>query len=148
MANNDNEGTSPLKLFLYVAIIITWALLSFRSCFGCGSEKKSSPDEMKQNVVSTTNKPSKDYSWIVGKWSCNMGSLGTITLIFEGDGTSGSCTEIEMVSYGNGSYKYGSYRVQDDELSYKLNGEKWATTIEIHSGHRLYAGEGYYFHKK
>lgn len=84
-----------------------------------------------------------DYSWIVGTWACNMGGYGTVVLKFDGDGSSGDCTEVEY-----GSYKYGTYHVSGNTLSYKLNGESFTTTIEIQSGHRLHAGGGYYYYKR
>ena len=82
-----------------------------------------------------------DNSWIVGTWSCNT-PYGTMTLKFEGDGSSGSCAELTY-----GSYNYGRYTVKDGVLRYKLNGESITNVIEIHDGHRLYCGGGYYLHK-
>lgn len=82
-----------------------------------------------------------DYSWIVGTWSCTT-PYGTTTLKFDGDGQSGSCSE---VTYG--SYNYGRYSVDGNTLRYKLNGENMTNVIEIHSGNRLYFGGGYYLRK-
>lgn len=82
-----------------------------------------------------------DYSWIVGTWSCST-PYGTMTLKFEGDGSSGSCAELTY-----GSYNYGRYTVKDGVLRYKLNGESLTNVIEIHDGHQLYFGDGYYLHK-
>ena len=97
---------------------------------------------------STTSTPSTsdsgDYSWIVGTWDCDMGAYGKMVMNFEGDGTSGRCSELKA----DGTYKYGSYQVNGDELSYKLTGESFPTTIKIESGHRLSDGDGVYYHKK
>ena len=87
---------------------------------------------------------SGDYSWIVGTWDGDMGAYGKIVLNFEGDGTSGRCSELKA----DGTYRYGSYQVNGDVLSYKLTGESFPTTIKIESGHRLSDGDGVYFHKK
>lgn len=102
--------------------------------FGGSSDYESSYDH---------DSSKEDYSWIVGTWACNMGGYGTVVLKFDGDGSSGDCTEVEY-----GSYKYGTYHVSGNTLSYKLNGESFTTTIEIQSGHRLHAGEGCYYHKR
>ena len=85
----------------------------------------------------------EDYSWIVGTWACDMGAYGTVVIQFEGDGSSGNCTEAQY-----GSYKSGTYHVSGNTLRYKLSGESVTTTIEIESGHRLSAGGGYYYHKR
>lgn len=82
-----------------------------------------------------------DYSWIVGTWSCTT-PYGTMTLKFEGDGSSGSCAELTY-----GSYNYGRYSVKDGVLRYKLNGESLTNVIEIHDSNMLYFGDGYYLHK-
>lgn len=82
-----------------------------------------------------------DNSWIVGTWSCTT-PYGTVTLKFEGDGSSGSCAELTY-----GSYNYGRYSVKDGVLRYKLNGESLTNVIEIHEGNMLYFGDGYYLHK-
>ena len=102
-------------------------------------------DKLKRSYTNSSQNTtySKDFSWIVGTWACDMGSYGTVVVKFDGDGTSGDCAELQY-----GSYKYGTYRVEDNTLRYKLNGESVTTTIEIQSNHRLHAGEGYYYHKK
>ena len=82
-----------------------------------------------------------DNSWIVGTWSCTT-PYGTVTLKFEGDGSSGSCAELTY-----GSYNYGRYSVKDGVLRYKLNGESLTNVIEIHDSNMLYFGDGYYLHK-
>lgn len=111
------------------------------SCGGCSSSSYN--EDRGGNGSNSSSTTSKDYSWIVGTWACDMGSYGTVALKFDGDGTSGNCTEVQY-----GSYKYGTYRVEGNVLCYKLNGESVTTTIEIQSGHRLHAGEGYYYHKR
>lgn len=95
------------------------------------------------DVNSIANGLTKEYEWIVGTWACDMGAYGTVVVKFDGDGSSGTCTEAQY-----GSYKTGTYYVSGNTLCYKLNGESVTTTIEIESGHRLAAGGGYYYHKR
>ena len=73
-----------------------------------------------------------------------MGAYGKVVLNFEGDGTTGRCSELKA----DGTYRYGSYNVNGDVLSYKLTGESFPTTIKIESGHRLSDGDGVYYRKK
>lgn len=104
------------------------------------------PDMTPNSTTNTTNTTSNsgDYSWIVGTWDCEMGAYGKVVLNFEGDGTTGRCSELKA----DGTYKYGSYNVNGDVLSYKLTGESIPTTIKIESGHRLSDGDGVYYRKK
>lgn len=139
MANN-NEELTPRKFWLYVIIILVAIILMFRSCFSCGSSDSGSYGAREQT---SARSDSEDYSWIVGTWSCDMGAYGYVVVTFEGDGKSGSCSELQY-----GSYRYGSYHVSGNELIYKLSGESCSTYLEIQSGHRLYADGGFYFHKK
>lgn len=94
------------------------------------------------NTTTTSN--SGDYSWIVGTWECEMGAYGKVVMNFEGDGNTGRCSELKA----DGTYKYGSYNVDGDVLSYKLTGESFPTTIKIESGHRLSDGDGTYYRKR
>ena len=94
------------------------------------------------STTSTTN--SGDYSWIVGTWDCEMGASGTVVMNFEGDGTKGRCSELQP----DGTFRYGSYQVNGDALSYKLTGESFSTIITIESGHKLNAGDGFYYRKR
>ena len=96
------------------------------------------------NTTNTTTSSSGDYSWIVGTWDCELGAYGKVVLNFEGDGTTGRCSELKA----DGTYRYGSYNVNGDVLSYKLTGESFPTTIKIESGRRLSDGDGVYYHKK
>ena len=102
------------------------------------------PNNTSTNTTTTTTSDSGDYSWIVGTWDCEMGAYGKVVLNFEGDGTTGRCSELKA----DGTYKYGSYSVDGDVLSYKLTGESFPTTIKIESGHRLSDGDGVYYQKK
>lgn len=95
------------------------------------------------NTTNTTNN-SGDYSWIVGTWDCDMGAYGKVVMNFEGDGTSGRCSELKP----DGTYKYGTYQVNGNVLSYKLTGESFSSTINIESGHRLSDGDGQYYRKR
>ena len=103
------------------------------------------PDLTPNNTNTDTNTTSNsgDYSWIVGTWDCEMGAYGKVVMNFEGDGTKGRCSELKP----DGTYRYGSYQVEGDVLSYKLTGESFSTTIKIESGHRLSDGDGLYYHK-
>ena len=93
-------------------------------------------DKTEDRSTSTAN-----YSWIVGTWSCTT-PHGAITLVFNGDGQWGTCSELMY-----GSYKIGTYSVDGNTLRYKLDGESWSNTVEIR-GNRLYLGDGYYLNKK
>ena len=126
-----------MKRIFIIAALVLAVFLIVRSCGGDESEF----EEETSYESSTT--ASEDYSWIVGTWACDMGAYGTVVVKFDGNGSSGDCTEVQY-----GSYKYGTYRVEGNILCYKLNGENMTTTIEIQSGHRLHAGEGYYYHKR
>ena len=121
-----------MKRFMYVAML----LLGLSMMVSCGGNGHS-------NSSKSSSSSSMDYSWIVGTWSCDMGAYGTVVVKFEGNGMSGDCTEIQY-----GSYKYGTYQVNGNTLSYKLNGEAVSTVIEIQPGQRLSAGGGYYYHKR
>ena len=103
------------------------------------------PDMTPNSTSSTTSTTDVgDYSWIVGTWDCEMGAYGKVVLNFEGDGTTGRCSELKS----DGTYKYGSYNVDGNVLSYKLTGESIPTTIKIESGHRLSDGDGVYYRKR
>ena len=73
-----------------------------------------------------------------------MGAYGKVVMNFEGDGTSGRCSELKP----DGTYKYGTYQVNGNVLSYKLTGESFSSTINIESGHRLSDGDGTYYRKR
>ena len=136
--NNKNQDISNAKFLLYIGIIVVALVLMFRSCFGCSSSSNGGEYSYKSNTAD-----SEDYSWIVGTWACDMGAYGLVVVIFDGNGKSGDCTEVQY-----GSYKYGTYSVDGNTLRYKLNDESVTTTIEIEPGHRLSAGGGYYYHKR
>lgn len=99
--------------------------------------------ELRGGGNDNNSKASGGYSWIVGTWACDMGPYGSVVVKFDGDGTSGTCTEAQY-----GSYKTGTYSVSGNTLHYKLSGESVSTTIQIEPGHRLSAGGGYYYHKR
>lgn len=102
-------------------------------------------DESYDESISYNSNETKlnGYEWIVGTWACDMGPYGTVVVKFDGDGSSGMCTEAQY-----GSFKTGTYNVSGNTLCYKLDGESVTTTIEIESEHRLAAGGGYYYHKR
>ena len=106
------------------------------------------PDMTPKNTNTTSNTTttsnSGDYSWIVGTWDCDMGAYGKMVMNFEGDGTSGRCSELKP----DGTYRYGTYQVNGNVLSYKLTGESFSSTINIESGHRLSDGDGQYYRKR
>lgn len=102
------------------------------------------PSNTNTNTNANTTSNAGDYSWIVGTWDCDMGAYGKVVLNFEGDGTTGRCSELKA----DGTYKYGSYNVDGNVLSYKLTGESIPTTIKIESGHRLSDGDGVYYRKR
>lgn len=106
------------------------------------------PDMTPKNTNTTSNTTTTsnygDYSWIVGTWDCDMGAYGKMVMNFEGDGTSGRCSELKP----DGTYRYGTYQVNGNVLSYKLTGESFSSTINIESGHRLSDGDGTYYRKR
>ena len=102
------------------------------------------PNNTNTNINTNTTSNSGDYSWIVGTWDCEMGAYGKVVMNFEGDGTTGRCSELKP----DGTYRYGSYHVDGDVLSYKLTGESFSTTIKIESGRRLSDGDGVYYRKR
>ena len=138
--NNEQQEETKRGFSKYLLYLVAIAFIAFHIFKSCGNDESEYEGETSYESSATT---SEDYSWIVGTWACDMGAYGTAVLKFDGNGTSGDCTEVQY-----GSYKYGTYRVVDNELRYKLNGESVTTTIEIQSGHRLHAGEGYYYHKR
>lgn len=158
----QNKG-GCLRKILVIAVILFAAYLLMKSCgggllnMGNDTAQESTtttssdnntitmPDLTPNSTTSTTSTNNTgDYSWIVGTWDCDMGAYGKMVMNFEGDGTSGRCSELKA----DGTYKYGSYQVNGDVLSYKLTGESFPTTIKIESGHRLSDGDGVYYHKK
>lgn len=119
---------------------------AFCGCTGLTSATILNPDLQSQYdyvFIGCDNLPSGEYIWIVGTWACDMGPYGTVVVKFDGDGTSGTCTEAQY-----GSYKTGTYNVSGNTLRYNLFGESVTTTIEIEPGHKLSAGGGYYYHKR
>lgn len=138
--NNGQQEEAKRGFRKYLLYLVAIAFVAFQIFKSCGNDESEFEEETSYESSTTT---SEDYSWIVGTWACDMGAYGTVVLKFDGNGTSGDCTEVQY-----GSYKYGTYRVEDNVLRYKLNGESVTTTIEIQSGHRLHAGEGYYYHKR
>ncbi len=81
-----------------------------------------------------------EYAWLVGTWSVNTPEFGRITLIIKGDGQKG------RMSFAGES---GSYETKDGEIRCHIDGDPkdLVTVFKIHSGNRLYFGEGYYFSK-
>lgn len=136
-SQNNNGSRGCLKFIIYFVVIALALFYVIKSCGGNHSDYSNMSSS--NNSVASSN----DYSWIVGTWACDMGAYGTVVVKFDGNGMSGDCTEIQY-----GSYKYGTYQVNGNTLSYKLNGEAVSTAIEIQSGHRLSAGGGYYYHKR
>ena len=138
--NNGQQEEAKRGFRKYLLYLVAIAFVAFQIFKSYGDDETDYEEETSYESSAET---SKDYSWIVGTWACDMGAYGTVVLKFDGNGTSGDCTEVQY-----GSYKYGTYSVVDNELRYKLNSESVTTTIEIQSGHRLHAGEGYYYHKR
>ncbi|MCR5658620.1 MAG: hypothetical protein K6G25_04790 [Bacteroidales bacterium] len=102
------------------------------------------PTNTESDANTNTTSNAGDYSWIVGTWDCEMGAYGKMVMNFEGDGASGRCSELKS----DGTYRYGTYHVDGNVLSYKLTGESFSTTIDIEPGHKLSAGDGVYFRKR
>lgn len=128
---------------MYAAMLLLCLSMMSSSCFSSSESLAQKDAEATGNSYESNTTTFEDYSWIVGTWACDMGPYGTVVMKFEGNGTSGSCTEAQY-----GSYKTGTYHVSGNTLSYKLTGESVTTTIEIEPGHKLSAGGGYYYHKR
>ena len=171
MATNNNipnvqqlmgKGGCLKKIIIILAVLFVGYYL-MKSCgggllnYGNGTYQESTttssndntitmPDMTPKNTNTNTNTTSNsgDYSWIVGTWDCDMGAYGKMVMNFEGDGTSGRCSELKP----DGTYKYGTYQVNGNVLSYKLTGESFSSTINIESGHRLSDGDGQYYRKR
>ena len=92
---------------------------------------------MTQERVSTL---ANEYAWLVGTWSVNTPEFGRVTLIIKGDGQKG------RMSFDGES---GSYETKGGEVQCHFDGDPkdLVTVFKIHSGNRLYFGEGYFFNK-
>ena len=90
----------------------------------------------------SSNSSSEDYSWVVGKWTCDMSPYGYSTVNFKSDGT-----YTETSSYGSSR---GTYDINDNVIRCHESGMEGIASIviQIEPGHRLNAGEGHYYHKR
>jgi hypothetical protein len=132
-----------MRKVIYAVMLLLGLSMMSSSC-SSSPESLAKKDAEAMETSYESNAPTlEDYSWIVGTWACDMGAYGTVVVKFDGNGSSGSCTEAQY-----GSYKTGTYNVSGNTLRYKLTGESVTTTIGIEPGHRLHAGEGYYYHKR
>ena len=140
------RGCTSLTSVTIPSSVTNIGMGAFCGCTGLTSATILNPDLQSQYdyvFIGCDNLPSGEYIWIVGTWACDMGPYGTMVVKFDGDGSSGTCTEAQY-----GSYKTGTYNVSGNTLRYKLFGESGTTTIEIEPGHKLSAGGGYYYHKR
>ena len=159
-ANQTPNKGGCLRRIIVIAVVAFVAYYLMKSCGGGGvidtsnrttqqennnttSESTTTSNTTTTNIGNTTSNYS-DYSWIVGTWSCEMGAYGTVILKFEGDGTSGDCSERQP----DGSYRYGTYQVNGDVLSYQLKGESIPKKISIQPGQKLLDESGSYYRKK
>ena len=157
-ANQTPNKGGCLRRIIIIAVVVFVAYYLMKSCGGGGvidfGNRNPSNTSSSTSTESTTTKTNTgtttthyedgDYSWIVGTWSCEMGAYGTVFLKFEGDGTSGDCSERQP----DGSYRYGTYQVNGDVLSYQLKGESIPKKISIQSGQKLLDESGSYYRKK
>ena len=161
-ANQTPNKGGCLRRIIVIAAIVFVAYYLMKSCGGDGvinynpfdtnsTTSTESTTTTNTNTGTTTNTGTATsdyedgaYSWIVGTWDCEMGAYGTVVMNFEGDGTTGRCSELQP----NGTYRYGSYHVENDVLSYKLTGESFSKTIKIESGRKLLDESGSYYHKR
>ena len=158
-ANQTPNKGGCLRRIIVIAVVAFVAYYLMKSCGGGGvidtsnrttqqnnntsSGSTTTSNTTTTNTVNTTSNYS-DYSWIVGTWSCEMGAYGTVILKFEGDGSSGDCSERQP----DGSYRYGTYQVNGDVLSYQLKGESIPKKISIQPGQKLLDESGSYYRKK
>ena len=163
-ANQTPNQGGCLRRIIVIAAIVFVAYYLMKSCGGGGvinynpfdtnsttATESTTTTTTNTGATTTTNTGTATsdyedgaYSWIVGTWDCEMGAYGTVVMNFEGDGTTGRCSELQP----NGTYRYGSYHVEGNVLSYKLTGESFSTTIDIEPGHKLAAGGGAYYRKR
>jgi len=157
-AKQTQNNGGCLRRIVVIAVILFAAYFLMKSCGGGGvvdlgreTSSESSTTTKTETTTTTTNTNTgtttpnySDYSWIVGTWSCEMGAYGTVVMKFEGDGTSGKCAE----RLSDGSYKYGTYQVNNDVLSYRLEGESIPKKISIEPGKNLLDESGVYYRKK
>jgi len=164
-AKQTQNNGGCLRRIIVIAVVAFVAYYLMKSCGGGGVIDIGNPFDTgtTTSTESTTNTNSNtstttstgtttttptpnysDYSWIVGTWSCEMGAYGTVVMRFEGDGTSGRCAE----RLSDGSYKYGTYQVNNDVLSYRLEGESIPKKISIEPGKKLLDESGSYYRKK
>ena len=147
-----NKG-GCLKRILTIAVILLVVYFIMKACGGGGVldlGRTSSEGTTTTNTPSTTTTTTStttpyydDLSWIVGSWSCDMGAYGTVVMKFEGDGTSGNCSEKH-----EGSTRYGTYRVEGNVLSYQLSGESIPKKISLEPGQKLLDECGSYYRKR
>lgn len=159
--NQTNRKGGCFRKIIILAVVVFVAYYLLKSCggglsnLGSGSSSDSNitTNTTTTSTTTTTNNSNTntstttnygDYSWIVGTWSCEMGAYGTVVMKFEGDGTSGKCAERQS----DGSYRYGTYQVNNDVLSYKLSGESIPKKISIKPGQKLLDESGSYYRKK
>ena len=156
-ANQTQNNGGCLRRIIVLAVIVFAAYFLMKSCggggvldLGRGTSSNNSTNTNTTNTTTTntntgtTNSNYNDYSWIVGTWSCEMGAYGTVVMKFEGDGKSGDCAE----RLPDGSYRYGTYQVNNDVLSYQLKGESIPKKISIEPGQKLLDECGSYYRKK
>ena len=158
-ANQTQNKGGCLRRIIILAVVAFVAYYLMKSCGGGGVIDTSNRTTQQNNNTSsgstttsnttttnsgTTTSNYSDYSWIVGTWSCEMGAYGTVVMKFEGDGTSGDCSE----RLSDGSYRYGTYQVNNDVLSYQLKGESIPKKISIEPGQKLLDECGSYYRKR
>ena len=99
----------------------------------------SNSSSQSSSTAESTEK-TNEYAWLVGTWTVNTPEFGRISLIISGNGQTGRI---------NFDGDKGSYEVKGSEIRCHMDYDPkdLVTVFEIHSGHRLYFGEGYYFKK-
>ena len=135
-SNAESSQSKNRKLLYAIGAAVVALVIAIPLFQGVFSPKKSEVQNTAQNDMAGEN-----YSWIIGTWSVDL-PTETYGIRFDGDGKSGPCLAVE-----DGIVKQGTYSVNNNKITYKLEGESITTFIEIHPGHRLYAGDGYYYQK-
>ena len=107
------------------------------------SSSQSSPQQTSTSRKTATAEAAdkaNDSAWLVGTWTVNTKEFGRISLIISGNGQTGRL---------NFDGEKGSYEVKGSEIRCHIDGDPkdLITVFQIHPGHRLYFGEGYYFNK-
>ena len=140
---------SIISLIISVPLVIMFVnyITSDDSYTSSSEESYSSNEEYSSSDYYSSSSDDDTYSWIVGTWRCNMGSHGTSTITFYGNGRSGRYTEVVTGNDILGTIsESGTYTFDGSTINTYDSETPVCTPIPVR-GNRLYAGGGYYYTK-